>query len=217
MAQGLLGSIVSSGSGDFVVPYTVPAGYWARVDANVIAQLSPSKVKLYVSESGTPSADDQIQFDSLKTSKPGYNRGSLVLSAGERVIINTDKADVVAKVFGFEFPITTGRIQGLASKGQITTNTTTTAHTVAASTAGTFNLSVTLDGTVGGYADVTVYISSDGTADAIDLLQKETISYSGITGFERTFTLDAGKRIMIKTDNLVGNIAYRVYGFDKAV
>ena len=213
MASGRLGAHISGASGTYTV-YTVPTGKTAEVNVNVFNNSgSLNAVTLFRSPTGTPSATHTIQLDSI-TLDSGYERTAIILGAGEYICYKTDKAGTQVVVSGVEYDTASNEIK---QQQLITTNTETVIYSNGSSKAGTVNISVSLvDGSViSDMATCALYVSATNAASGYKL-NKELITASGVTGFEKTgFPIATTDKIILVTTGIVGQIATTVSGYFK--
>ena len=215
MASGRLGASISSGTTATNV-YTVPAGKTAEVNVRVYngAALSAiSKVSLFRSPTGTPSATHTIQFDTLAANS-GYERTALVLKAGEVISYKTDQNGVSVVVSGVEYTSNSNEIN---EQHLITTNTETVIYANGSSKAGTVNISVSMaDGSaLSDTATCTLYVSATNAAGGYPI-HKYTISGNGISGYSQTgLPIATTDKIILVTTGIVGQVATTVSGYSK--
>lgn len=213
MASGRLGQHISSGAGTYSV-YTVPVGKVAEVNVNMFNNSGTlNAVTLFRSPTGTPSATHTIQLDSIALDS-GYERTAIVLSAGEYIIYKTDKSGTQVVVSGVEYDSASNEIK---QQELITTNTETVIYSNGSSKAGTVNISVSLvDGSdIADQATCTLYVSATDAASGYKL-NKELITASGVTGFEKNgFPIATTDKIILVTNGIVGEIATSVSGYSK--
>jgi hypothetical protein len=215
MASGRLGASISSGTTTTNV-YEVPSGKTAEVSVTVYngaASSAISKVTLFISPTGTPSATHTIQLDTL-ASNNGYERTALVLGAGEFISYKTDKNGVSVTVNGVEYTSNSNEIK---QQELITTNTETVIYANAGAKAGTVNISVSLaDGSaLSDTATCTLYVSPTNAAGGYPI-HKYTITGSGITGFEKTgLPISTTDKVILVTTGIVGQVATTTSGYSK--
>lgn len=107
MANGLLGKGITAAN-VILTPYTVPTDLkFATVSLHLLnTGNSEASVKVYLTtNSGTPNVGDAIEYEAKLPAKGGLlERGCLLLSPGERVVVMSNTAGVVARVSGLEQP-----------------------------------------------------------------------------------------------------------------
>lgn len=103
MANGLLGKAVGIANTNVTV-YTAPAGIVFSTATVVICNRSTTAVtvKMAVSTTDTPADTDYVMFN--VTIDPGQTleQSCTVMSAGEKVVVNSSSADVSIRVYGME-------------------------------------------------------------------------------------------------------------------
>ena len=105
MATGRLGvsAIPAGTSGAGTSVYTVPTGYYAVLNVSVTNRNTSSiKVRIGVSTSTTPSAQEYIEYDTTIIGNGVFERTGLVLNAGLQVVVYSDTANVGCTVYGIE-------------------------------------------------------------------------------------------------------------------
>ena len=213
MAAGRLGAHISGGAGTYIV-YTVPSGKTATINVNVFNNSGTlNAVTLFRSPTGTPSATHTLQLDSVALDS-GYERTAIILSAGEYISYKTDKAGTTVVVSGVEY---TSKRNEIKQQQLITANTETVIYANGIAKAGTVNISVCLsDGSaIADTATCTLYISSTNAAGGY-VLNKEVITASGITGFEKTgHAIAATDKVILVTTGLVGQVSATVSGYSR--
>jgi len=213
MASGRLGAHISSGAGTYTV-YTVPVGKTAELNINVFNNSGAvNKVTLFRSPTGTPSATHTIQLDSIDLDS-GYERTAIVLSAGEYICYTTDRAGTNVLVSGVEYDSLSNEI---IQQELITTNTETVIYSNSGADAGTVNITVSLaDGSaISDTVTCTLYVSATNAASGYRL-NKEMLTVSGVSGFEKTgFTIASTDKIILVTTGIVGEVATTVSGYSK--
>jgi len=102
MASGILGQSAPAATTNTTV-YTVPASTLAVVNISVVNRGgSAATVKLALSASGTPSADEYIEFDTSIASTAVLERTGVVLQATKNVVVHASSADTSISVYGLE-------------------------------------------------------------------------------------------------------------------
>lgn len=213
MASGRLGAHISGAAGTYTV-YTVPVGKVVELNVNVFNNSgSLNAVTLFRSPTGTPSATHTIQLDSVDLDS-GYERTAIVLSAGEYICYKTDKAGTQVVVSGVEYDSASNEIK---QQELITTNTETVIYSNSGTKAGTVNISVSLmDGSaIADTVTCTLYVSATDAASGYKL-NKEILTASGVTGFEKSgFPIATTDKIILVTTGTVGQVATTVSGYTK--
>lgn len=213
MASGRLGAHISSGAGTYNV-YTVPTGKTAEVNVNVFNNSgSLNAVTLFRSPTGTPSATHTIQLDNIALDS-GYERTAIVLGAGEYISYKTDKAGTQVVISGVEYGSASNEIK---QQELITTNTETVIYSNSGTKAGTVNISVSLmDGSaIADTVTCTLYVSATDAASGYKL-NKEILTATGVTGFEKTgLPIATTDKIILVTTGIVGQVATTVSGYTK--
>lgn len=107
MANGLLGKGVTAVNVE-LVPYVVPSELkFATISLHLLnTGSSEADVKVYLTtNAGSPSVGDAIEYGAKLPANGGLlERGCLIVSPGERVVVRSDKAGVVVRVSGLEQP-----------------------------------------------------------------------------------------------------------------
>ena len=210
--EGRLGSVITTGSGQFHV-YTAPSDTYVKLNV-AVTSTAVAVVKLYISPDNTPAAIDLIQLDKLRqTGTYGYERTAIILSPDEQVWIEADIAGVSCNVYGTEFKVST-ETSGKLNSSNISTATSTSIYTTPSNKTAAVNVSVVMN-SLSDSCDVELYLADTGTEDAAELIQKETLN-TILTGFERSgIMLTENQRLILKTANVVGAVSTRVHGFQR--
>ena len=86
--------------------YTVPTATFSVVSVNIVNRSSstPALVRLAVSSSATPSADEWIEFDSSLVANGVLERTGIVMDAGKLIVAQTTTATPTLSVvvYGIE-------------------------------------------------------------------------------------------------------------------
>lgn len=103
MASGKLGSSDLPAGGAGTILYTVPASTVATVNIR-IANRNPSstKVRVAIGTGASPATTDYLEYDILVASNGILEDTGIVCSAGEKVWVYSDNANVSVRVHGFE-------------------------------------------------------------------------------------------------------------------
>lgn len=102
MAVGRLGTARLAANTDTVV-YTVPSGMQASISVNAVNMgASDAILKIAISLSDTVSAGDYIEMSTLEANGDIVERSAIILSAGERVIVNSTMGNIDIRVHGVE-------------------------------------------------------------------------------------------------------------------
>lgn len=102
MASGRLGASDLSATTNTTV-YTVPASTLASFCVNICNRNAASiSVRLALASSGTPSAGEYIEYDSVVPGNGVLERTGLVLDAGKLVVAYSSAANVSVVVVGIE-------------------------------------------------------------------------------------------------------------------
>lgn len=105
MATGILGrtDFVVAGATTNTIVYTVPAATFSVVTVNVCNRSGTSvTVRLALSDSGSPSDADYIEYDTEVLANGVLERSGLVLQAGKNVVVRSSSTAVSAVVVGIE-------------------------------------------------------------------------------------------------------------------
>lgn len=213
MASGRLGAHTSSGASTNTV-YTCPVGKTAEVNINVLnSSINTAVVSLYISPTGTPSAQHTIQYVKLPVTSNGFERTAIILKAGEYICYKTDRADTTVVVSGVEYDSLSNEI---GVETLITTNTETVVYSNAAVKDSTVNFSVSLtEGATTDTATIKVYTSNSNAAAGYPLLLT-TLKTNSVTGFEKSgFPIASTEKLIIVTTGISGQVAVRVHGYKK--
>ncbi len=109
MANGTLGTPLTTSVSTNQVVYTVPASKVATVNFNACnTSASTAKVRIGISSTGTPAAADWVEYDVvLRPAGDASNgnvleRSGFVMEAGKNLVVFSDTAGVVVRAHGFE-------------------------------------------------------------------------------------------------------------------
>lgn len=105
MATGRLGTAnITTNSNSSV--YTVPATTFSVVSVNVVNRSSSAtaQIRIAVASSGTPTADEWIEFDSSIVANGVLERTGIVMDAGKILVVNSQTATPTLSVvvYGIE-------------------------------------------------------------------------------------------------------------------
>lgn len=103
MANGLLGKAVGTVNTNVTV-YTVPSNVVFSTATVVICNRSSSAVtvKMAVSTTDTPNNTDYVMYNVSIDPGQTLEQSCTVLSAGEKVVVNSSSADISIRVYGME-------------------------------------------------------------------------------------------------------------------
>lgn len=102
MATGRLGASDVGATTNTTV-YTCPADTYAVVSVNICNRGSSSAaIRISISDSGTPTAGEYIEYDVDVFAKNVLERTGLVLSAGQNIVVYSSAANISAVVVGIE-------------------------------------------------------------------------------------------------------------------
>lgn len=103
MASGKLGIAQLSAGADTIV-YTVPSGNLAVVNFNMvnISTTTDAYVTVSISEDSSPSAGEYIEYQARLNPSGVLERTGIAMTAGEKLIFNSDLANVNIRVHGIE-------------------------------------------------------------------------------------------------------------------
>jgi hypothetical protein len=86
--------------------YTVPTATFSVVSVNIVNRSSsaPALIRLALSSSGTPTADEWIEFDSSLVANGVLERTGIVMDAGKLLVVQTTTATPTLSVvvYGIE-------------------------------------------------------------------------------------------------------------------
>lgn len=110
MSNGLLGKAMAQ-VGQYVTVYTAPPDViFTTASINIVNmdQSADAKVKIAVTDQAAATAVDHIDFGSTIPQKGGIlERTCFLLSPGEKVMVESDNANVAIRVYGLEeVPVT---------------------------------------------------------------------------------------------------------------
>ena len=102
MASGKLGSANLAAGADMLV-YTVPASTVATINIRVANRnAAAAKVRVAIGTGASPDAADYIDYDISVPANGILEDTGLVCSAGEKIWVRSDVANVSVRVHGFE-------------------------------------------------------------------------------------------------------------------
>ena len=102
MATGILGQSNPAANTNTTV-YTVPAGLTATFNISAVnIGATISTITVSVAATGTPTASERLEFNTVLPPNGVLERGGIVAQAGENVVVNSSTANVSVSVYGFE-------------------------------------------------------------------------------------------------------------------
>ena len=108
MATGILGNSDLNAATDTIV-YTVPENTFSVVSVNLCNRNSanPADVRLAISDSGTPTNAEFIEFDSELIANGVIERSGIVIQSDKNIVVRASTNDVSVNVYGIETSTTT--------------------------------------------------------------------------------------------------------------
>lgn len=83
--------------------YTVPTGYYTVCNVSITNRNSTSvTVRLAMATTGTPNAQDWIEYDTVVIPNGVLERTGLVMQAGLNIVVYSSAANVGCTVYGIE-------------------------------------------------------------------------------------------------------------------
>lgn len=213
MSSGKLGTHKAIASGTYNV-YEVPADTYAKVVISVVGEISgSSKVKLFISPTNTPTDTHTIQIENLTTINNGFDRTAIVLPAGSWVSYYTSTSGITVTVTGVEYPTNSLEI---SNPSLITTNGEFVLYTTPVDTVACVNVGISgVSTTTNDSASTKMYLSTTNASGGSLLVNNAVGGFN--TGYEKTgLRLSAGEKIIVVVNNLTGQLATRVQGFEGA-
>ena len=103
MATGRLGASALTAATDTTV-YTAPADTFAVVTVSMCNRNSAasSDVRLAISETGTPTTAEFIEYDTELLANGVLERTGIVLDAGKRIVARSAGSDTTVVIYGIE-------------------------------------------------------------------------------------------------------------------
>jgi hypothetical protein len=102
MATGRLGVSAITAT-TLTTVYTVPTGYYTVLNVSLTNRnTSAVKVRLAISTTATPNAQEYIEYDTVIVPLGVFERTGLVMNAGLNVVVYSDTANVGCTVYGIE-------------------------------------------------------------------------------------------------------------------
>lgn len=102
MATGRLGTADLAAATNTSV-YTVPSTTFTVATVSVCNRSnSPISVRMAVSTSATPTADEWIEYDTEVLAKGVLERTGIVMDAAKQIVVRSSTANVSVMVFGIE-------------------------------------------------------------------------------------------------------------------
>ncbi len=106
MATGRLGTANITTASTNTTVYTVPSSTFSVVSVNIVNRSSSAtaQIRLAISSSATPAADEWIEFDSALVANGVLERTGIVVDAGKLIVVNTPTATPTLSVvvYGIE-------------------------------------------------------------------------------------------------------------------
>jgi hypothetical protein len=83
--------------------YTVPTGYYTVLNVSITNRNTAAvKIRLAMSTSGTPNAQEWLEYDTTIVPNGVFERTGLVMQAGLNLIVYSDTANLGCTVYGIE-------------------------------------------------------------------------------------------------------------------
>lgn len=102
MATGVLGQAAPAATTNTTV-YTVPAATVAVATVSIAnTTISPIAVRLAVASSGTPTASEFVEYDTVIAANGVLERSGIVMNASEAVVVFASAAGLAVSVYGYE-------------------------------------------------------------------------------------------------------------------
>jgi hypothetical protein len=102
MATGILGQAAPAALTNTVV-YTVPAATVSVVTISIAnTTASPIAVRLAAASSGTPTASEYIEYDTVIPANGVLERAGIVMNTTEAVVVFGSAAGLAVSVYGYE-------------------------------------------------------------------------------------------------------------------
>lgn len=102
MATGILGQASPAALNNTTV-YTVPAATTAVATISIAnTTASPIAVRLAVAASGTPSASEYLEYDTVIAANGVLERSGIVMNATKAVVVYASSAGLSVSVYGYE-------------------------------------------------------------------------------------------------------------------
>lgn len=102
MATGVLGQAAPAATTNTTV-YTVPSATVAVATVSIAnTTVSPIAVRLAVASSGTPTASEFIEYDTIIAGNGVLERSGIVMNASEAVVVFASSAGLAVSVYGYE-------------------------------------------------------------------------------------------------------------------
>jgi hypothetical protein len=102
MPTGILGQSNPAANTNTTV-YTVPATKTTTFNVSIVNMGSVNSIiKLAVSTTGTPTASEYIEFQTILPPAGVLERGGIVAQEFKNIVVNSSTANVSVSVYGFE-------------------------------------------------------------------------------------------------------------------
>lgn len=102
MPTGILGQSNPAANTNTTV-YTVPVAKTATFNISAVnIGATISTVTISIATTGTPTASERLEFNTVLPPNGVLERGGIVAQAGENVVVNSSTANVSVSVYGFE-------------------------------------------------------------------------------------------------------------------
>mgnify|MGYP006271163467 FL=1 len=83
--------------------YTVPSGYYSVCNISIVNRNSSAiNLRLAMAASGTPNAEEWIEYDTIIIPNGVFERTGLVMQAGLNLVVYSSAATVGCTVYGIE-------------------------------------------------------------------------------------------------------------------
>jgi hypothetical protein len=106
MATGRLGNFAIAATTNTTV-YTVPTGYYTVCNISLTNRNTTAiQIRVAMAATGTPSAAEWIEYDTILIPNGVFERTGLVLQAGLNIVVYSDTANLGCTVYGIETPTT---------------------------------------------------------------------------------------------------------------
>ena len=102
MASGTFGQAALAAATNTTI-FTVPAGKVATATVSICnTTANLANIRMAIAAADTPTAAEWIEYDTELLAYNTFERSGIVMSAGKKLVVRSDTANVAVTAYGFE-------------------------------------------------------------------------------------------------------------------